>query len=349
MAEVVAAVAVISSFVQLADSSAKLASRIHEYIRQTESAPKNLCRIYDLLPVFIEALKWIEDPVVLSDLDPGTQSTMRQLIDRRSSQLTGLEAMVTKLMPGRSDSKRRRVYKAFLSTKDERNLEKISCDIKDDIHMLISLSNLIVSVQNSRISSESPKSSKLISLPTINTSVEKGGTQSLDIANTSPRTRFRSFAGQYNRDQRREYSYFFGLAKLGLMYAFQAKLEISWGRPTFSITPSLSLQPLVKRTSPGAVIFYRFLHTGDDNKLSSLQFMSNKLAKQALSESCLVLSRNLMSKKLSPWDVFPSGLTLLEVGGDHYQKCGHHTAIDTFLRKFCTRHPCTPRKYASSL
>jgi hypothetical protein len=91
-------------------------------------------------------------------------------------------------------------------------------------------------------------------------------------------------------------SSFLGLCRFGLLWAFQASLDLSWGNYGFSITPKLQIRQLVKHTSPGFEVLWKC-------QTDRLDIQS---AREALFE---LFSTGIAS----PTDIDPQGRTWLEV------------------------------------
>ena len=120
--------------------------------------------------------------------------------------------------------------------------------------------------------------------------------QSISAENSTPQAASKSLANYFKRNKQRRISYFMGLARFGLLWAFQADLDLSWGNYGFSISPSLHFQPLVKNTSPGFYLILKCQHERLD-----------------IQTSCGDLVRLFQTGTVSPCDIFPNGMSWLEV------------------------------------
>lgn len=123
-----------------------------------------------------------------------------------------------------------------------------------------------------------------------------GDSRSLSTENSAPRMASKTLANYSNQKKQRRISYFMSLARFGLLWAFQADLDLSWGNYGFSISPNLHFQQLVKNTSPGFQLVYKCRFRQID-----IQTACNELFK--------LFQRGV----ISPWDNFPDGATWLEV------------------------------------
>ncbi|KAF7717842.1 Uncharacterized protein PECH_000068 [Penicillium ucsense] len=257
-------------------------------------------------------LQSLQDPAVQRALTSKDESRMGTSIAQIMSRLTDLETMVFRLVPLPSDSKRTRTRKALQSLKEERKLERLSSDIENDVKLLMVYANLVLSVQTVKLSLQSSTEQSGASSTSEEADADESRSQGADdvdsqgagLVLTAVHARSRWSPSRDQQTSKQRYSYGVNLSKLGLMYALKANLEISWDYSAFSIAPSLSFQMLVKNTSAAARIFYDVSHQYHHDA----DFIENDL----WDSTRLAFSDLFGARKASPWDLFPSGRTLLE-------------------------------------
>lgn len=303
MAEALAVVGAVASVVQLVDFTIKVFERINRYIRRVDEAPETLRDIGIHLPLFIDALRRIQFHIDFGHFNPQTSSALKILIDECFSQMNALDNLMTKLTPEQGDSKLTKTRKAILSLKDEKTLEKIISKISDHIKMLLLYQNSVTSTHtmaNTKLVLKQIENASILETTMRIDSVTMGGlvvdSQSISAGNSTPQAASKSLANYFKRNKQRRISYFMGLARFGLLWAFQAHLDLSWGNYGFSVCPSLHFQQLVKNTSPGFKLVFQCYEERLD-----------------IPTSCGDLLELFQTGTVSPWDISPGGMSWLEV------------------------------------
>jgi hypothetical protein len=303
MAEALAVVGAVASIVQLVDFTTKVFERVNHYIHRVDEAPETLRDIGIHLPLFIDALRRIQFHIDFGHFNPQTSSALKILIDECFSQMNALDNLMTKLTPEQGDSKLTKTRKAILSLKDEKTLEKIFSKISDYIKMLLLYQNSVTSTHtmaNTKLVLKQIENASILETSTRIDSVTTGtlvvDSQSISAGDSTPEVASKSLANYFKRNKQRRISYFMGLARFGLLWAVQADLDLSWGNYGFSISPSLHFQQLVKNTSPGFYLVFKCKEEQLD-----------------IQTSCSDLFRLFQTGTVSPWDIFPDGMSWLEV------------------------------------
>ncbi|KAJ5364705.1 uncharacterized protein N7496_010418 [Penicillium cataractarum] len=300
MADPLTVLGAVSSVVQLVDFTTKVFERVNHYIRCVDEAPETLRDIGIQLPLFIDALGRIQFHIDFGHFNPQASSALQMVIDECYSQMTALDDLMTKLTPEQGDSKLTKTRKAILSLKDEKTLERIFSKVSGYIQMLLLYQNSVTSTHtmvNTKLvwkQLENASSLQTMSIDSVSTTRDSQSL-STETETSTPRVASKTLTNYSNQKQRRT-SYFIGLARFGLLWAFQADLDLSWGNCGFSISPSLHFQRLVKNTSPGFQLVYKC-----EIEQLDIQKASNKLFK--------LFQRGV----ISPCDTFPDGATWLEV------------------------------------
>jgi N-terminal domain on NACHT_NTPase and P-loop NTPases len=301
MAEALTVVGAIASTIQLVDFTTKVFDRVNTYLRSIDEAPEMLRHIGLQLLFFIQALRLVQSHVDHGHFNPEASSMLKMVIDECSSQMILLDDIVTNLTPVEGDSKMTRSRKAFESLKQEKTLGKVVSRLSDYTEKLLLFQNAVTSgsmMTNTNFILKKWENSA--HLQTTTNATNGGGvlvgSRDTRTENTPRCVLSEPLAYYSKQNKNRQFSYFMGLSRFGLFWAFQIGLGISWGNNGFSITPSLHLQQLVKNTSPGFQLFYR-----------SHLYQSN------FQSACDELLELFRSGTVSPWDVFPDGLTWIEV------------------------------------
>lgn len=301
MAEALTVVGAVASTIQLIDFTAKVFERLNDYIHHVEEVPETLRGIRLHLPLFIEALRRTQFHIDHGHFTPTISVVLEMFIDECNSQMLLLQEILTTVTPIREDSKMLRSRKAICSLKQEKSLKKIHSNLSGYIEKLLLFQSTIISGQNmvqmksilheldnhallKTSSVDPPASGQMINAQMIPTS----GVMSQKFSKSL--VRYCKNKNQY------QISSFLGLCRFGLLWAFQASLDLSWGSYGFSITPNLQIRQLVKHTSPGFEVFWK-CQTG-------------RLDIQSAREALFKL---FSTGRASPTDIDPQGRTWLEV------------------------------------
>ncbi|KAJ5759575.1 hypothetical protein N7520_006731 [Penicillium odoratum] len=244
---------------------------------------------------FIESLQLLQLHIDHGQFHAQPASMLQMIIDECYSQMILLDDLVTKVTPVEGDSKMVRSCKALESLKHEKAMEKIVTRVSNYIEKLPLFQSAVTAggvMANARLARKQLEYSA--HMKAVGNAVPSGSGIAILAENTPSRiSRNLAYHKQYRK---RQFSYFMGLSRFGLFWAFQVALDISWGNYGFSISPSLRFQQLVKNTSPGFQNFYKCrMHQSD------------------IQSSCDKLLQLFCSGKASLWDTFPDGTTWIEV------------------------------------
>ncbi|GFF54312.1 hypothetical protein IFM58399_09793 [Aspergillus lentulus] len=300
MAEAITIVGAIASTIQLVDFTIKVFDRLNHYLHLVDEVPKSLRGIRLHLPLFIEALRRTQFHIDHGHYNPMTSAVLKSFVDECNSQMILLEDILAKVAPAQDDSKMIRSRKAVCSLKHEKALKKIHSNLSGYIEKLLLFqstvsSDYIMVMMKPMLSQNSVLSENL----TASTTRSTGGlvADSKNIWATKPMSQktSKSLANYYKNKKQYRFSQFMGFYWLGIPWAFQASLDLSWGNYGFSITPNLRMQQLVKHTSPAFEVFWKC--QTDRQDIQS--------AREALFEL-------FSTGTVSPQDVDPDGRTWLE-------------------------------------
>ena len=141
MAEVIAGVAVASSFIQLIDFGSKIIRRLYEYQSASRELPKVFRSLQDQLPLLIQTLEQIKTTVDKKpnlNADPSADSlkiALSHVVRGCQKQLELLDNILEKTLP-QSDSWRERSKKAIVSVTKESEFKRISASIREYVNTL---------------------------------------------------------------------------------------------------------------------------------------------------------------------------------------------------------------------
>ncbi|KAJ5621978.1 hypothetical protein N7528_005210 [Penicillium herquei] len=308
MAEALTVVGAVASTLQLMEYTIRVFDRINHYVRQVDETPEMLRYVGLHLQFFIQSLQRVQDHIDYGHFNPQTSSMIKMFIDECYSQMILLDDIMTKITPVNGDSKMTRSLRAMESLKQEKALEKIVSRISSYVEKLLLFQNAVISgstMANTKLVLKQWENAGHPWLPLTTDSLPAGGGEELvaDTRDTLVQNKKTSVSSEgllipSMQCKKRRFSYFLGLTRLGLLWAFQAGLDISWGNG-ISIIPSLHLQPLVKHTSAGFQVVYNCY--------------TSQLGLRSSSDALL---RLFQTGRISPQDVFPDGVTWLEVCKD---------------------------------
>jgi hypothetical protein len=141
MAEVIAGVAIASSFIQLIDFGYKIVRRLNEYKSNSRELPKGFRELQNQLPLLVETLEKIKtlfDKNLNLDSDPSAQSlklSLSSAVGGCQKQLELLDQILGKMVP-HTDSWRERSKKALLSVTQESEIKKVSANVREYVNTL---------------------------------------------------------------------------------------------------------------------------------------------------------------------------------------------------------------------
>lgn len=301
MAEALTVVGAVASTIQLIDFTARVFERLNDYIHHVEEVPEMLRGIRLHLPLFIEALRRTQFHIDHGHYSPATSVTLQLFIDECYSQMLLLQEILTTVTPIQGDSRMLRSRKAFWSLKQERSLKNIHSNLSGYIEKLLLFQSMVISGQNMvQMKSILHELDNLALLKTSSTDLPASGLiinkQKMTSSVVMSQRFLKSLSRYCINKNRYRISSFLGLYRFGLLWAFQASLDLSWGNYGFSITPNLQIRRLVKHTSPGFEVFWKC--------------QTDRLDIQS---ACEALFELFSSGTASPTDIDPQGRTWLEV------------------------------------
>lgn len=306
MAEALTVVGAIASTIQLIDFTVKVVDRLNGYIQHLDEVPETLREIKLYLPLFIDALQRIQMLTDFGCFNPSTSEVLNDLIHESYSQMVLLDNLLLKITPDQGDSVLKRSQKALFSLKDEKSLKKIFKNVSGYIEKLLlfqtSVNSSAAMLQTRSLLVMHQNSGTLpspVTPPAIPAETAVVGHIADTVTTSQVNARLRSMSNYHNRNKSRRISSFLSLSRIGLLWALQADLNLSWGTKGVSIVPSLRFQQSAKSNSPGFEILSSH-YGGDDVHLKT----------ESVCQSLMGMFRTGVD---SPHNVFPDGLTWLEV------------------------------------
>lgn len=303
MAEALGVLGAVGATVTLMDCTGKIIHRLDHYVRRVGDVPDSLAGIRQHLPLLMQALRGSQFHIAHGHYNRETSDMLETFVGECSTQLAALESILTKITPAEDDSKMKRSTKAALSLKQESTLKKIHSDLSGYIQTLLLFQSTVASTYTmAKIKPvvnllEDSVLSESAATATISTTPSGGflvGSKSAPADGVSRKTS-KTLASYYKDKKRYQFSSFLPFSRLGIFWALQASLDISWGSYGFSVSPGLRMQRLVKYTSPGFEVLWKF-------QTDILDVQS----------ACEALYDLFSTGAASPQDVNPSGDTLLE-------------------------------------
>ena len=136
MAEVIAAVGVAASIVQLVDFGTKILRRLNEFHSNLDEIPKSFQQINTQLPLLLDTLKGTQHAIGAGVIRNDTEKALLSVINGCRVQIESLDAIIDKLLPLSSDSWAKRSKKALSSLNQESNVNKITSALGNHVQTL---------------------------------------------------------------------------------------------------------------------------------------------------------------------------------------------------------------------
>lgn len=135
MAEALAVIGITASIIQLVDFGSRLLGRLDTYQTQIGGIPEAFRHIKAELPVLLDALRQTQSAID-SGVQNDTKNALIPAIEGCKAQITLLDEIIVKALPGPSDSRIRRGGKAIQSLRYDSRVEKITSVIRGYIQTL---------------------------------------------------------------------------------------------------------------------------------------------------------------------------------------------------------------------
>jgi N-terminal domain on NACHT_NTPase and P-loop NTPases len=137
MAEVIAAVAIVSSIVQLVDFGCKVISRLTEFQSSQKDNPKTFGQIETELPLLLHTLNETKEAIDAELVKQGTVKVLLPVIEGCREQVESLDAILMRILPAKGDSRAKRSLKAVSSSFfQEDKVDRISSSLQKYVQFL---------------------------------------------------------------------------------------------------------------------------------------------------------------------------------------------------------------------
>jgi N-terminal domain on NACHT_NTPase and P-loop NTPases len=137
MAEVIAAVAIVSSIVQLVDFGCKVISPLTEFQLSQKDTPKTFRQIETELPLLLDTLNKTKEAVDAGLVKQETVKVLLHVIEGYREQVESLDAILMKILPVKGNSCAKRSLKAVSSSfLQEDKLDRISLSLQKYVQIL---------------------------------------------------------------------------------------------------------------------------------------------------------------------------------------------------------------------
>jgi hypothetical protein len=132
MAEIIAGVAVASSFVQLVDfgsKAVKVLKRLKEFGEQCKDVPESFRAIQNQLPLLMAAVELLKTTINGKSVGGSLNDVLSSVLDGCEKQLSKLNEIASRTMP-KNNSLKEKGKTAILSVKLETDFKKVSDNIR---------------------------------------------------------------------------------------------------------------------------------------------------------------------------------------------------------------------------
>ncbi|KKZ68770.1 hypothetical protein EMCG_05624 [[Emmonsia] crescens] len=283
MAEALAAVGVASSIVQLIDFTVKVTNRLCITLRDLHAITLEL-------PSFAASLRETKSRLDLKFYGPSAVAATQGLVDECTCLMTILEGMPGNFLPRKYDFKMARSWKTVYAVTHEKVIPAIPIRAFRIYQEISAISKIL---------------EDLLPLGPSHMATCSAGNETLQnpmkddrIARKKNRT---THSSRYNS----RFPSSINLSRLGLLRAIRIPLNLLLEARSYTLYPTLQLQRLVKRTSPGFEVFWKC-----DNHVMDV------------SDGLVELRRIFQDRRAPPFDADPDGRNWLELlfdfrgGGD---------------------------------
>ena len=137
MAEAVAAIALVSSIVQLIDFGTKLIGRLNEFGSDLQGIPKSFAAIKSRLPLLLDSLRRTKAQSQSQGVSDITAEALIAVINECLSQIERLDNLLTKVLPAKGSSDWSRRWKALRSLAHDHALQEVQAALSRCIESLL--------------------------------------------------------------------------------------------------------------------------------------------------------------------------------------------------------------------
>ncbi|KAL2052347.1 hypothetical protein ABVK25_007506 [Lepraria finkii] len=124
MAEAAAIVGLVASIASLVDLSAKVVSRLHEFISKSADVPESFRSLWIRLPLLTATLQHIQSQAEASCVPDDVTKALKAIVDNTSEQVSTIQICLSKVLPSDSASRLERALKALKSLAKEDQVQQ---------------------------------------------------------------------------------------------------------------------------------------------------------------------------------------------------------------------------------
>jgi N-terminal domain on NACHT_NTPase and P-loop NTPases/NB-ARC domain len=124
MAEAAAVIGLVSSIASLVEISAKVVSRLHEFVSETSEIPESFRSLTVWLPLLTVTLQRIQNQAEAGRLPDDATKALKEVVDNTSEHVSAIKTCLFKVLPADGASKLERALKALKSLAKENKVQQ---------------------------------------------------------------------------------------------------------------------------------------------------------------------------------------------------------------------------------
>jgi len=136
MAEALVVVGVVANIVQLVDFGSKVLRRLNDFQSSLGEIPKTFKHVKDELPILLETLNQTKDTVEKGTIKEETKKALLLVVNGCQTQITLLDNLISRSLPQKGDSWRKKTGKAIVSLRQDATVNKITATLRTHIQSL---------------------------------------------------------------------------------------------------------------------------------------------------------------------------------------------------------------------
>ena len=139
MAEAAAVIGLVASIASLAELTAKVVSRLHEFTSKSSEVPESFRSLSTRLPLLTATLQHIRSQAEDDRFPDDVAKTLNEVVDNTSKQVSDIQISLSKVLPSNGASKLERALKALKSLAKEDKVQRALEEIYRNIDILVLL------------------------------------------------------------------------------------------------------------------------------------------------------------------------------------------------------------------
>ena len=136
MAEVVAAVSLLASILQLVDFGSKLVERLNDFVATTKDVPETFRNISFQLPIAITTLQRLRCRIERSELSRNESDALKALVDHSIDLIKDVSSIFEKVIPTKTSSSFEKRLLAFQSLRHDKRVQNASAQLLQNVNYL---------------------------------------------------------------------------------------------------------------------------------------------------------------------------------------------------------------------